>query len=917
MSAGTYRLEDGAPQALLRKHDDFGLEVLDLARPPERFWADGALPPPPSLRLNVDGRRARSVPHPAELLAALPPGENWQSMSRRSLGALEAWFLLAEDPQRRLEAKSVETLAHQASLVQHVLGDPSLARVLIADEVGLGKTVEAGLIIRRLLEGRPGLRVLYLAPARLVTNVMGELDRLELGFRAWMSGGEATATWRDPRIVASIHRAVHPAHVKAVLAAPPWDLIIVDECHHRSDWARGGGNPVLKYKLVDQLRERLTPGGRFILMSGTPHQGHPDRFTNLVQLLRDGSEEASAVAGRVIYRTKDDVRDWEGRPLFPSRRVNPPLILDLGPRHRAWLESIHDLFEPTRQVVTGDAKRRAAGWRCGMALQWATSSIEAGLGFMVRQAIRAGWRAGDSGLERAVSALRPYRGGPADEPASSLLARLEREVGRQLEDDDLDDLEELEEGDGWRPDRRLLAAILEEGVSLLELDRDAKWREIFDRILAPAGDEKVVLFAQPIETVSALARFLEQRTGAKPAIIVGAQSAQERQAAIKDFWKPSGPRYLVSSRAGGEGLNLQVARRLVHVDVPWNPMELEQRVGRVHRFLSRRTILVDTVVVKDSREVDVYRIARTKLQRISGTLVPEERFESLFSRVMSLVAPEELQSLMNERPLGPFSDDEQRRLSELVTQGFARWRDFHERFSEGRRQVHAVEAGAARFEDLQRFAEVHLKAKPIEGYSSLRFLVDDAPGSEPREASLPARVLDLDGTPHACGEFGGMPVLSEAGARIPQFGTNHALACEKLRALAFAEGPHGAACLGWPEGVPRPAGFEAGTFGLLVAVRQSVNIAAPGAPEVATALHLELVGPRSTARLLDPVEKRALVNALLKGTARRAPASEPGLVRALGEAAAVMEAELRRPSESDRESGVRHAVFPVLAALVD
>src|SRR3954471_22227876 len=80
----------------------------------------------------------------------------------------------------------------------------------------------------------------------------------------------------------------------------------------------------------------------------------------------------------------------------------------------------------------------------------------------------------------------------------------------------------------------------------------------------------------------------------------------------------------------GEGLNLQVARRIVHVDVPWNPMELEQRVGRVHRFGSRRTIIVDTVVVRDSREVDTYRIAREKLHAISSTLVPVERFEALF-----------------------------------------------------------------------------------------------------------------------------------------------------------------------------------------------------------------------------------------------------------------------------------------------
>jgi superfamily II DNA/RNA helicase len=96
----------------------------------------------------------------------------------------------------------------------------------------------------------------------------------------------------------------------------------------------------------------------------------------------------------------------------------------------------------------------------------------------------------------------------------------------------------------------------------------------------------------------------------KPAMIIGGQSDAERQQQQDLFWRKDGPRFLVSSRAGGEGINLQVARRLVHIDVPWNPMELEQRVGRVHRFGSKQKIIVDTIVVKDSREADAYRVAR-------------------------------------------------------------------------------------------------------------------------------------------------------------------------------------------------------------------------------------------------------------------------------------------------------------------
>src|SRR5207248_2147566 len=176
---------------------------------------------------------------------------------------------------------------------------------------------------------------------------------------------------------------------------------------------------------------------------------------------------------------------------------------------------------------------------------------------------------------------------------------------------------------------RGLENLLVEGISLVREAGDEKWMLIQKALLDQAGTEKIVLFAQPIETVSALARYLERTTGHKPAIIIGGQSDAERTKEVEAFWRPDGPRYLVSSRAGGEGINLQVARRLIHIDVPWNPMDLEQRVGRVHRFGSRQTILVDTVVVKDSREADAYRIARQKLELITKTLVVRERSDAL------------------------------------------------------------------------------------------------------------------------------------------------------------------------------------------------------------------------------------------------------------------------------------------------
>src|SRR5207237_953689 len=160
--------------------------------------------------------RVEPAASPAGLLASGPKEETWSSQSRRSVARLRAYFLVGEDPQRRLDARQVNTLAHQVSLIQHIQESPSLKRVLIADEVGLGKTIEAGLLIQELLTQNAGLRVLYLAPARLVRNVRREFNRLDLAFRQW-TASDRDARLEDPLVVASIHRAVHGSNAEAVV----------------------------------------------------------------------------------------------------------------------------------------------------------------------------------------------------------------------------------------------------------------------------------------------------------------------------------------------------------------------------------------------------------------------------------------------------------------------------------------------------------------------------------------------------------------------------------------------------------------------------------------------------------------------------------------------------------------------------
>jgi len=235
----------GHQRALLRKDDDFGFVTYDLVGIPRRLCETESLPP--LVETNIDKRRARQLPTPSAQMVSmeLAEGDNWLSLSSRTVARIYAAFLVAEDPQRRLDARKTATLMHQVSLVQHILQRSDLKKVLIGDEVGLGKTIEAGLIVRQLLERDSRIRVLYLAPARLVSNVASEFrEKLDLDARVWVAGSGSDARIEDDRIViASIHKAVFGDNLDKVVKGGPWDVLIVDECHHLSDWSPSGGKP--------------------------------------------------------------------------------------------------------------------------------------------------------------------------------------------------------------------------------------------------------------------------------------------------------------------------------------------------------------------------------------------------------------------------------------------------------------------------------------------------------------------------------------------------------------------------------------------------------------------------------------------------------------------------------------------------
>jgi superfamily II DNA or RNA helicase len=611
---------------------------------------------------------------PAARLAAgmVPIAERSQDHFRR----LCAYWLQAENRQGQLDSIPMLSLRHQASLVEHLMRRDTPTRMLIGDEVGLGKTVEIALLIERLRAANPDLRVLYITLGGLVANVADEFNNMGLdifyvygnqvlyqqGYRSARLGSDD----QDPRVVASIHRLAFGSNWESRLAgAAKWDMVVVDECHRLRMYGTGENQTAQKwFRVVERvLTSHLAENGRVYFLSGTPHQGNPDVFLNLAGLLcglprgATPKEQRSALGGRVIFRIKEEVHDWEDKPLFPKRDIRDPVLAPTSAEYNALLLAIGDYFDWLLSGGTHLSRetRYAIGFVKSNALQYAASSPKAGFSYLLRRYLRNfGSEGNETRMENWAGLLVPYRNRSVREKPRELLAYLMKTVEQDADEDGDEDAGALTEAvgpaasnDAREEEKRRLGLLLDQYARLLKgPDAQSKF-DVLKRLLGEA-DEPFVVFAQSLDTVYEIRRLLNQWIPSS--IIVGGQDPAERKRQMEIFREPGrlGRRALVSSAAGGEGINLQIARRLIHFDLPWNPMVLEQRIGRIHRIGTIDTVIVQTILLEDSREADIYSRLITRLNTIVGVLAqdPEVRTQ-YFRRILAGIPLETLRTLFS------------------------------------------------------------------------------------------------------------------------------------------------------------------------------------------------------------------------------------------------------------------------------
>ena len=546
----------------------------------------------------------------------------WRASAMRALG-------LAADGEPLVAARAgVRLLPHQMATLERALG-MNPVRLAICDEVGLGKTITAGAIFAEMKARGRARRVVVVAPKGVQLQWVAEMSN-RFGEEFVRVGPEGIPVnsgvdpWRAfDRVVCSID-AVKPLRSRAgwspeqidahnatrfrALVGAGWDLVIVDEAHH----VAGSSDDVARYRLAVDL---AAAAPHLLLLSATPHSGKSDAFRRFLGLLdkefvRDRPVRRHTVAPHVARTEKRMAVDHVGRALFRPRETILRVASYTG------RDTERELYEAVTDYVRSgwDAARRqgrrSTGFLVLLMQRLVASSTAAILAALEKRSAAVGER----GTQLALIVDR-------DEDWADLTGE---EQYRVLTD---------ARGPVWETERAELSNLLRLARDAAATGADAKVRAFFALLGELRQSEqdpevKILVFTEFIPTQRMLLDLLDA-SGVRAVAINGSMSLTERALAQEAFRECA--QVLVSTDAGGEGINLQFAHVVVNWDLPWSPTRLEQRIGRVDRIGQVKTVRAFNLVCEHSVEARVLEVLNTKLEVILAELGADKRCDVLES----------------------------------------------------------------------------------------------------------------------------------------------------------------------------------------------------------------------------------------------------------------------------------------------
>lgn len=531
-------------------------------------------------------------------------------------------------------ASGIIPLPHQLHVLNRAMETNNI-RYILADEVGLGKTIEAGMIIRELKSRGLVSRILVVCPTGLVTQWASEMqEKFHEKFQVILPSDydtirrltdnddvygqfdqvispmdsikpiEKHAGWSEEKV-----EKYNEERIYAIINSG-WDLIIIDEAHR----VAGSSGEVARYKLGNLLAQ-ASP--YLLLLSATPHNGKTEPFLRLIRLLdADAFPNAKSivreqVAPFLIRTEKREAIDNNGNLLFKNRITH---LVTISWDERNNLQ--RELYEMVGSYVAKTYNKALRNRKKNMCLIF--------LLIIMQRMVTSSTAAIRQSLERRLNVLLEQRTCVGD-----------------LREEDLDELN-IEDGvedalEAISLDMELEIEELKQIISLAKQaqfqNQDAKVEPLLneiDAILSEDRTQKVIIFTEFVATQTYLQELLVNR-GYTVTILNGGMSIDERNAAMQEF--KTSTSIFISTDAGGEGLNLQFANIIINYDLPWNPMKIEQRCGRVDRIGQQRDVHIYNFIVGETVENRVREVLEEKLSVILKEMGVDKYSDVLDSEV--------------------------------------------------------------------------------------------------------------------------------------------------------------------------------------------------------------------------------------------------------------------------------------------
>lgn len=494
-------------------------------------------------------------------------------------------------------------------------------RYLIGDEVGLGKTIEAGIVIEELIARERAERVLIVAPAPLTVQWQQEMrEKFDRNFviydrdtvRTHRQSHPNQNVWlQEDRIITSVDFAKQDDMLEALRNLDKeWDVAVFDEAHHLT--ARRGSDDSVerteRYKVGKAVADN---SDALLFLTGTPHKGKSDQFYFLVSLLdpyrfsHESQVNPDDLENLMIRRLKDEMYESDGTRMFPEKNIEA-LGVDMSPAERQLYDDVTEYIREYYDLAQ-QADNKTAGFTMVIYQKRLVSSI-----YAIQKSLENRMRAIQND---AIAEDLP-------DDVAELVPRYSTEP-ETLTADERERVEKALDAVTLTVNRSRLQEELERVKSLWQQAKDIKTdskaqllRQFVDDILAEDPDEKVLIFTEYTDTLA----YLRDDVFADHDVaqIYGDLNQERRRREMAKFEEEAN--LMLATDAAQEGLNLQFAHIMVNYDLPWNPIRIDQRMGRLHRYGQERTVEIRNLFLNGTRESEILKLLTEKIDQIESDL---------------------------------------------------------------------------------------------------------------------------------------------------------------------------------------------------------------------------------------------------------------------------------------------------------